>query len=386
MGTTHFSAIKTTGNAEVGGDLNVSGDQSFSGDQLLASGRKLKFGDANTYLTRGTSDFSQVTDKNHKTSATGVVERKGAEDYTGVDETADGTIPDKAACEIDASGDLVVGTVDSKTIAGLNKTGAQVAATDSMVLGVKGYMKGIADSRVEGGSLLKCGSGGRLLKFVTNTLSGSEIKNAITGGNFQNQPAGDAVEVLSDDAGDTTQTVTIYGTRNGQGDTVFSEDVSLNGTNVVTTTITDWAKILGVEMDATAAGTVTIREASGDAVIITITTGNTSAGIVIPASDNQRAYNVKPVGVANGAATQQLGIIGKATDYSSAMDSHALDGTNDVTFNSAFNLVEKILVGDVPDTVQVSVKVGAADNFEKLVGRAGPAGASARDDDLMVII
>lgn len=98
-------------------------------------------------------------------------------------------------------------------------------------------------------------------------------------GTFTNQPSNDGIEVLSSAAGDTTQTVTVWGTTTGTK-TVVSEDVALNGTTAVATTKTDWGLILALELDNTAAGTVTAREASGDQTITTIAAGDTKAATI----------------------------------------------------------------------------------------------------------
>ncbi len=69
------------------------------------------------------------------------------------------------------------------------------------------------------------------------------------------------VEMVSDNAGDTTQNVTIHG-RNAAGE-LISEQKTLNGLTVVDFT-TSIERILKVIMSASATGTVTIRK-DGDA-------------------------------------------------------------------------------------------------------------------------
>ena len=79
-------------------------------------------------------------------------------------------------------------------------------------------------------------------------------------------PAG-LIEMVSSDAGDTTQTVTLYG-RNASG-VLISEAKALNGLTVVDFTLS-WERILKVVMTATAVGTVTIRKdaAGGDLILM----------------------------------------------------------------------------------------------------------------------
>jgi hypothetical protein len=89
-----------------------------------------------------------------------------------------------------------------------------------------------------------------------------------------NQPQNDLVEVLSSDALDITQTVTVYGIdRNGNR---VSEAIALNttdGTTVVAgTTYFDYVE--SARLSAACVGTVTVQEASGNADISTITIGD----------------------------------------------------------------------------------------------------------------
>lgn len=91
------------------------------------------------------------------------------------------------------------------------------------------------------------------------------------GGLFSNQPANDAIEVLSSDAGDTTQHILIVG-YNASGSLIY-QSIALNGTTPVTSSASNWQTVLTCELDATCSGTVTVREASGNQTIVTISPG-----------------------------------------------------------------------------------------------------------------
>jgi hypothetical protein len=81
-----------------------------------------------------------------------------------------------------------------------------------------------------------------------------------------------AVEALSSNGGDTTQTLTVYG-RKADGSFV-SESVALDGTNVVSfSTIGTLERVERALLDGDAAGTVTLRVASGGATVGTIPAG-----------------------------------------------------------------------------------------------------------------
>ena len=101
-----------------------------------------------------------------------------------------------------------------------------------------------------------------------------------------NQPTDDGVEVVSDSTSDT-MLCTIFGTTNSTG-VLAHETITLNGTTVVSTVKTDWGNIYGIILSKAdgsqltrATGTITIREASADQTITTITGTNFHAGMMI---------------------------------------------------------------------------------------------------------
>jgi len=94
---------------------------------------------------------------------------------------------------------------------------------------------------------------------------------------FPNQPQNDGIEVLSSSASDTTQTLTLYGTTTGTN-TVATETVTLTGTSQKATTKVNWGYMHYFVLSAVCAGDVTIREASGNQTIATISADELTAG------------------------------------------------------------------------------------------------------------
>lgn len=80
----------------------------------------------------------------------------------------------------------------------------------------------------------------------------------------------DTLEVLSSSAGDTSQTVTVYG-RNSAG-SIVNEVFTLAG-NTVQNGATTFQTILKVVVSASHAGTITVRKATGDTTVVAIETG-----------------------------------------------------------------------------------------------------------------
>ena len=105
----------------------------------------------------------------------------------------------------------------------------------------------------------------------------------IGGAAFANMPANDGVEVISDNAGDVNK-ITIFGTTNATGALAW-ETVTMLGATQAPTVKTDWGNVYGVFLgdiygknSTVALGNITIREASGNATIATLTAGVRSAG------------------------------------------------------------------------------------------------------------
>lgn len=103
---------------------------------------------------------------------------------------------------------------------------------------------------------------------------------------FTNQPDGDDVEILSDSASDVGL-CTVFYTQKSDG-AFTHKTVRLAGTTAVSLTSgTDVDDVLGVYLGdvygknpVLAVGTITFREATGNAAITTITAGNLSKGMV----------------------------------------------------------------------------------------------------------
>lgn len=278
---------------------------------------------------------------------------------------AAGAIGSKRLMSLDTSGNAVQSTANDIHVIGANPVGAQ-ATGDYRPEVAYGACYCIADAALTARQRIKAGDGGRVIQAVDSTLAGALIKTTGVGLAFGNQPANDGVEIVSSNAGDTTQTVTIIGTTQGTN-TVVVETKALNGTTPVATTKTDWGFILAVKMSAVAAGTVTFREASGDLAITTLTAGQTAKGVETVSGGN--SYNQKPTIVSDGATTKVIGLQGTSSAGAVIYDSKALNGTTAVTMNSEFKTVTEVYTGDLEGTRISTVRVGAEDIADVRIGR-----------------
>lgn len=273
-------------------------------------------------------------------------------------------------------------TENLSTAIGVNISGA-VDADDDIYVGI-GLATVVADQEIEAGNLIKTAADGRVISLVTSDFSGDTME-AGAGGNFGNQPTGDTVEIVSDNAEDIGQEITIWGTTHGGDGTVTSVTEELDGTTEVVTEKDDWGVILGIELAEEAAGTVTIREGSADQTITTITTGNLTAGI-LEVEDEIRAFNQKPTIVADDATTKSFSVIGTDEDHAALTEkATALTGASAVTLANKYNTITRILVGDVESARTVTLKVGALDATNLKIGKAIEAAAEINDEILALI-
>jgi len=192
-----------------------------------------------------------------------------------------------------------------------------------------------------------------ILKASSNDI-GTNFASACTGLAFANQPANDGVEILSDSAEDV-QPCTIYGTTYGTNK-VVAEVKTLTGVSAVSTTKTDWGYILGVELSSAAVGTVTIREASGNATITTIAAAASSSGIT--SATNTRAFGLPIRVFGSGATTKVVGAVGTDAAGRPVYDAITLSGTTAVNGIVPFIVVSKLLYGDLESSRTATFEVG----------------------------
>lgn len=313
------------------------------------------------------------------------VTRHGNHEQTG-DYTAAGTIPAYRYVDVDANGKVVVAVEGSGEHIGINAEAVQKVSGETVQVTSAGPGVVTAGDVIAAGDNLKVADGGRALRLVDTEYAAATILAATAGTEFTNQPANDGIEIGSASAADTTQTVTVIGTTTGT-DTVVVETILLTGTTFVSTVKTDWGLVLAVTKSAATAGTVTVREASGNA---TITAGLTAAvlsvGKVDVAAADQQAYNLIPTINAAGAATTQVGLIGTDSNGAVIYDSQALNGTTVTPVNTAFNRVTSVLLGDVAAASTAAVKVSATVDDPKLKAGKATSGATATGQLIGVIV
>lgn len=162
------------------------------------------------------------------------------------------------------------------------------------------------------------------------------------------QVSAHTVEVVSDDAGDTS-TVEIWGL-NGSGAAV-KESIVLDGTDAVVGTVA-FAKVLGARATG-ADGTVLVRPSAGGTTIVSIATGTTpglKAGVVMWVA------NGHVTAVSSGASTKDLIVEGKSAAGATIREKITLAGVVPVTGAVDFAEITLLMLGlvEVAQTITFS--------------------------------
>lgn len=261
---------------------------------------------------------------------------------------------------------------------------ADLATDDAGVIAYSGEVYLVADMAINEGDPIKPSDDGKVMTALSSTNDGATI-GASVGGAFGNQPANDGLEIGSASTADTMQ-VTVYGTTQGTL-TVVKETITLTGTTFVSTVKTDWGVILGFEIplgQPTAAGIITVREASGNATVSTLAAGSRYKGIVLVTLGNKQAYNHLITAQADAGTTKVVGVVGTDASADEVLAAVTLAGTAVIPTLAAFRTVDKLLIGDLEVARTATFKTDTVFDSERTV--CGRALADAVAGDLVPVV
>jgi hypothetical protein len=285
-------------------------------------------------------------------------------------QTITAQIPPHALVTLSGSG-LAVAVANDAHCIGANRGNYPVGPGTPFTQCPVGYNRVsiYSDGPVTAGDLIKCAQLGRFTRFVYGSFAGATLGSS-TGGSFANQPSNAGIQVVSGNAGDTTQKITIYGLKHGTPDVVQSEVIALNGTTAVASANLNYDQILGATLSASCAGTVTIQTTTPATITTILTTVLATAGYKAITSSNL-AYNTIPTAVASGASTKVVGIVGTSPTGTVIMDWTTLAGTTPVNFTQVFATITALLFGDPTTGTTVTVATPTtADDPHILLGEA----------------
>lgn len=168
-------------------------------------------------------------------------------------------------------------------------------------------------------------------------------------------PAPGVLDVVSSAAGDTTQSITVYGL-NGANQPI-QETIALNGTTNVQGT-TAFASVLAVRLSAATVGTVTVSDFPVTTTLFTLAPAVLTRGLV--ATTNTPAAGVATVSIDVDTAVD---VVIRGTNAAGAPVSERFDmttgNTTPVVGTVAFASITDILLGDVAGARTITVSIDA---------------------------
>lgn len=169
-------------------------------------------------------------------------------------------------------------------------------------------------------------------------------------------PAPGVLSVVSGNAGDTTQTITVYGL---SGATVVSEVFTLNGTTPVVGA-QSFSKVIAVRKSAATAGTVTVSDSPVVTTLFTLTAGVLTRGI-LDVTNCPVASNVLTVSIDVNAARDVvvLGLSPTGVVVSERFDMTA--GATPVVGVAVFGRITSLLLGDIVAGRTITTEARAAE-------------------------
>ena len=203
-----------------------------------------------------------------------------------------------------------------------------------------------------------------LLNVPATSIIGTAFASACTGLDFANQPAGDSVTVRTSSASDVGKTVTMYATTTSTSvvavgtKTIAAANTDEDLTLSDGTAKTNWGTALGFEIDSAAVGTITFKEKSGLATIITISATGTASGVTAVAAGSQNGYCLPVQAVCSGSGTKLVGAVGTNPAGTAVYDAITLNGTTAVNGRVGMATVTKLLHGDLEAARTATFSIG----------------------------
>ena len=196
-------------------------------------------------------------------------------------------------------------------------------------------------------------------------------------------PAPGLLSIVSDNVGDTTQVVTIFGV-DAAGDAVKTA-VTLNGTTPVTSfSLTPLSKVTACSMDTAAVGTITISDSPVTTTLFTMAPGVLTRGLVL--TTNMPVTGAFGVSVDTPVAAD---VVVRGLNAAGAAIAQPFDMTAGFALaTEAFAQITQIELGDIPVARTVTVSGNAIsadlsvfDTVQKLVDKInGTPGFTATAD------
>jgi len=271
---------------------------------------------------------------------------------------------------------IVAATASAIDVIGAESRGLAHGSAEPITFKSCGITPVATYGKLEVGKPIKAGPGGKAVRFLDANLVGGALGDFTTktGGDFANQPAGDTVDVVSDDAGDVGQTVTVYGL---VGAALETETYTLNGLTE-DTGAKAFVRIHAVVISAAHAGNVIAHEHSGGLAIVTIATGTLSVGRIAVADG--RAHCAKPDFVASAASTKYIAVYGYSETGAAQSEEIQLNGAAEIPTVGKYATVTYVHIGDLEAARTASGLIADEQDDSNAMAGIALTGVASADD------
>lgn len=168
-------------------------------------------------------------------------------------------------------------------------------------------------------------------------------------------PAPGVLDVASDNAGDTTQTITVYGL--DASDVPIKESIALNGTTNVTGSVS-FTKVLGCVLDGVALGTVTVSDSPISASLFVLATTVLTRGVVLTTATPVNGVITVTIDTDDATDCVIRGTNASGIEIAERIDLTAAN-TTPVVGTTVFAKITQIELGDTAAARTVSISCNA---------------------------
>ena len=193
---------------------------------------------------------------------------------------------------------------------------------------------------------------------VTSTqflAAATKAETGLTTERTNDIPSAGVLDVASSAAGDTTQTITVYGLDGS--DVPIKEAIALNGTTNVTGTVS-FTKVLGCVLSAAAVGTVTVSDSPVTTTLFTLAPAALTKGVVL--TTNTPVNGVVTVTIDTDDATDCVvrGTNAAGTEIAERYDLTAAN-TTPVVGTTTFAKITQLEIGDTAAARTITLSCNA---------------------------
>ena len=241
---------------------------------------------------------------------------------------------------------------------------------------------------------------GKIVNFI-KSISGRTILSATAGNDgeiTQSDANGETLTVVSSSSSDTDQYVTVYGLSSGS---LLVETIDLNGTTAQAVSSNTYNEILAMYIGdrygdyTTCAGTVTLKNATSGTTLVTISAGNSTAGIDDVTTANSYYTYDRKAKLTIGSL-EAVDVVIEGYDYNGAIQREIVTwaASNEAVVKETtnrYNRITRVINGDLAsgNTIAISgidtndIRVGLVNNADDIT--TVDASSQSADGSIVVV-